>query len=281
MCNFAACNQLFMAFSVLISVYQREKPQYLEQALESLLEQTLLPTEVVIVEDGPLTEELYAVIEAFKTRFAATVSVVLPRNVGLGLALNHGLKECHYPIVARMDSDDICKPRRFEKQLEILRTHKEIDVVGSWIDEFLGTKENIISTRKVPETHQEILHFARYRNPMNHPTVMFRKAVIEAVDSYHDFPLFEDYDLWVRALQHGVSFYNIQESLLWFRLSYEAFRRRGGVHYIKAESRFQKRLYLCGFISLSAFLQNVIIRLTVRLLPNRLRKFIYILRIRK
>ena len=188
-----------MAFSVLISVYQREKPQYLEQALESLLEQTLLPTEVVIVEDGPLTDELYAVIEAFKTRFAATVSVVLPRNVGLGLALNHGLKECHYPIVARMDSDDICKPRRFEKQLEILRTHKEIDVVGSWIDEFLGTKENIISTRKVPETHQEILHFARYRNPMNHPTVMFRKAVIEAVDSYHDFPLFEDYDLWVRA----------------------------------------------------------------------------------
>lgn len=149
-----------MAFSVLISVYQREKPQYLEQALESLLEQTLLPTEVVIVEDGPLTDELYAVIEAFKTRFAATVSVVLPRNVGLGLALNHGLKECHYPIVARMDSDDICKPRRFEKQLEILRTHKEIDVVGSWIDEFLGTKENIISTRKVPETHQEILHFA-------------------------------------------------------------------------------------------------------------------------
>ena len=116
---------------------------------------------------------------------------------------------------------------------------------------------------------------------MNHPTEMFLKAVIEAVDSYHDFPLFEDYDLWVRALQHGVSFYNIQESLLWFRLSYEAFRRRGGVHYIKAESRFQKRLYLCGFISLSAFLQNVIIRLTVRLLPNRLRKFIYILRIRK
>ena len=243
-----------MAFSVLISVYQREKPQYLEQAFESLLEQTLLPTEVIIVEDGPLTDELYAVIEAFKTRFAATISVVLPRNVGLGLALNHGLKECHYSIVARMDSDDICKPRRFEKQLEILRTHKEIDVVGSWIDEFLGTKENIISTRKVPETHQEILHFARYRNPMNHPTVMFRKAVIEA---------------------------NIQERLLWFRLSYEAFRRRGGVHYIKAESRFQKRLYLCGFISLSAFLQNVIIRLTVRLLPNRLRKFIYILRIRK
>ena len=169
-----------MAFSVLISVYQREKPQYLEQALESLLEQTLLPTEVVIVEDGPLTDGLYAVIEAFKTRFAATVSVVLPRNVGLGLALNHGLKECHYPIVARMDSDDICKPRRFEKQLEILRTHKEIDVVGSWIDEFLGTKENIISTRKVPETHQEILHFARYRNPMNHPTVMFCKRVVIA-----------------------------------------------------------------------------------------------------
>ena len=270
-----------MAFSVLISVYQREQPLYLEQALASLLEQTLLPTEVVIVEDGPLTEELHAVIESFKTRFAATVSVVLPHNLGLGLALNHGLKQCHYPIVARMDSDDICKPQRFEKQLEILRTYTDIDIVGSWVDEFLNSTDNLISVRRVPQLQPDILHFARYRNPMNHPTVMFRKAVIEAIDSYHDFPLFEDYDLWVRALQNGAGFYNIQESLLWFRLSYDVFRRRGGIHYVKAEVRFQKRLYRSGFIGLFNFLQNVIIRLAVRLLPNRIRKFIYILRIRK
>ena len=269
-----------MAFSVLISVYQREKPQYLEQALESLLEQTLLPTEVVIVEDGPLTDELYAVIEAFKTRFAATVSVVLPRNVGLGLALNHGLKECHYPIVARMDSDDICKPRRFEKQLEILRTHKEIDVVGSWIDEFLGTKENIISTRKVPETHQEILHFARYRNPMNHPTVMFRKAVIEAVDSYHDFSLFEDYDLWVRMLQQGACFHNLQECLLWFRLNANAFRRRGGWHYIAAEIGFQKTLVRRQFLTPTQALGNIVTRLCVRLLPTFWRRKFYMTQLR-
>ena len=269
-----------MAFSVLISVYQREKPQYLEQALESLLEQTLLPTEVVIVEDGPLTDELYAVIEAFKTRFAATVSVVLPRNVGLGLALNHGLKECHYPIVARMDSDDICKPRRFEKQLEILRTHKEIDIVGSWIDEFLGTKENIISTRKVPETHQEILHFARYRCPLNHPAVVFRKEAIEKVGCYRKVRL-EDYDLWIRALQSGAVFYNLQESLLWFRFSAEAFHRRGGLNYAVKEIGFHYAMYKRGFIGLSTFVWNVVTRLLVRLLPNGLRKKVYISRIHR
>ena len=269
-----------MNFSVLMSVYMREKPHHLEQALDSLLAQTVQPSEVVIVEDGPLTEALHAVIAAFKQRFPTTVSVVLPRNLGLGLALNHGLKQCRFPIIARMDSDDIAMPLRFEKQLEILRTHKEIDVVGSWIDEFFGTKENIISTRKVPETHQEILHFARYRCPLNHPTVVFRKEAIEKVGCYRKVRL-EDYDLWVRALQSGAVFYNLQESLLWFRFSAEAFHRRGGLNYAVKEIGFHYAMYKRGFIGLSTFVWNVVTRLLVRLLPNGLRKKVYISRIHR
>lgn len=270
-----------MNFSVLMSVYVREKPHHLEQALDSLLAQTVQPSEVVIVEDGPLTEALHAVIAAFKQRFPTTVSVVLLRNLGLGLALNHGLKQCRFPIIARMDSDDIAMPLRFEKQLAVLQNHEEIDFVGSWIDEFFGSTDNVISVRKVPEKQQDILHFAHYRNPMNHPTVMFRKAVVEAVHGYCDVQFFEDYDLWARALQAGCCFYNMQESLLWFRLTDESFRRRGGISYIKAEIRFQKRLYRSGFINLFTFLKNVMLRLIVRLLPNRMRRFIYVLSIRK
>ena len=138
-----------MEFSVLISVYQRENPLYLKQALDSLYVQIVPPSEVVIVEDGPLTEGLHAVINAFSTQHPTKI-VRLPHNQGLGKALREGLKHCRFPIVARMDSDDICMPWRFEKQLSIMKNTK-VDIVGSWIDEFSGSKRHVVSTRKVPE----------------------------------------------------------------------------------------------------------------------------------
>ena len=268
-----------MEFSVLISVYQRENPLYLKQALDSLYVQIVPPSEVVIVEDGPLTDGLHTVINAFSTQHPTKI-VRLPHNQGLGKALREGLKHCRFPIVARMDSDDICMSRRFEKQLSIMENTK-VDIVGSWIDEFSGSKKHVVSTRKVPEFQAEILRFARHRNPMNHPTVMFRKQVIEAISSYQDLKLFEDYDLWVRALQAGATFYNLQESLLWFRLSPEAFQRRGGLNYIKKEIRFQRRLHRYGFIGLWNMLQNIFIRSIIRLLPNKIRKYIYIFSIHR
>lgn len=164
-----------MLFSVLLSLYHKESPLFLRQSLTSIFTQTLLPIEVVLVEDGPLTDELYAVIKEFTSQHPELKVISLPTNRGLGKALNEGLKHCSYDLVARMDTDDIAKPDRFEKQLAIFLEHPEIDVVGAWIDEFEGEVSNVLSMRKVPEQHENILRFAKGRCPVNHPVVMFRR----------------------------------------------------------------------------------------------------------
>ena len=139
-----------MSFSVLIAVYNQEQPHFLQQALESLLQQTLLPNEVIVVEDGPLTPALNEVLAHFQRQYKACKRVAKPRQEGLGLALNEGLKHCQHDVVARMDSDDICMPQRFEKQLSYLQIHPEVDVVGSWVAEFSTTPAQVISVRCVP-----------------------------------------------------------------------------------------------------------------------------------
>ena len=198
-----------MLFSVLLSLYHKESPLFLRQSLTSIFTQTLLPIEVVLVEDGPLTDELYAVIKEFTSQHPELKVISLPTNRGLGKALNEGLKHCSYDLVARMDTDDIAKPDRFEKQLAIFLEHPEIDVVGAWIDEFEGEVSNVLSMRKVPEQHENILRFAKGRCPVNHPVVMFRKSAVLKAGGYKHFPLFEDYYLWVRMLMNGARFYNI------------------------------------------------------------------------
>ena len=270
-----------MNFSVLISVYYKEKPEYLEDAINSIFNQTLLPKEVILVEDGKLTDELYAVINILKEKHHEIKTVRLKENQGLGSALNEGLKYCSYDIVARMDSDDISMPNRFRLQIDFLENHPDIDIISGWIDEFYGNKENIISTRKTPEAHNDIVKFSKFRNPINHPAAMFRKKVICDIGGYRAIPFFEDYDLWVRAIASGVQLYNIQQSLLWFRLSDNAFLRRGGIDYAKNEITFQYHLHKIGYIGIINMCSNISIRLIIRLLPNMIRKYIYVFRLRK
>ena len=247
----------------------------MKTSLDSLLTQTLLPNEIILVEDGPLTSELEQVVSDYSSRYPILKVVPLPQNQGLGKALNEGLKYCSYELVARMDTDDIAKPDRFQKQVEVFEKHPEIDVCGAWIDEFEGDIDKIISTRKLPEWHNDIATYAKKRNPINHPVVMFKKSAVVKAGSYQHFPLFEDYYLWVRMLMNGAKFYNIQESLLWFRFSPEMFKRRGGWGYAMKELKFQKTLRRMGFISTSVYLKNVAIRLTTRIIPNNWRSFIY------
>ena len=270
-----------MDFSVLISVYYKEKPEYLEDAINSIFNQTLLPKEVILVEDGKLTDELYTIINKLKEKYHEIKTVSLNENQGLGPALNEGLKYCSYDIVARMDSDDISMPNRFKIQTDFLEKHPNIDIISGWIEEFYGKKENIISTRKTPEKHNDIVKFGRLRNPINHPAAMFRKRVICNIGGYRAKPFFEDYDLWVRAIISGVHLYNIQQSLLWFRLSDNAFLRRGGIDYAKDEIRFQQNLHKVGYISNINMYCNILIRLMIRLLPNMIRKYIYVFKLRK
>ncbi|WP_297900693.1 glycosyltransferase [uncultured Parabacteroides sp.] len=263
------------SFSVLLSLYHKESALFLRQSLESIFTQTLSSAEVILVEDGPLTDELYAVVRDFEDLHPELKVILLPTNQGLGKALNEGLKYCSYDIVARMDTDDIAKPDRFEKQLSIFREYPEVDVVGAWIDEFEGEVSNVLSVRKVPEWHGKIFLFAKRRNPVNHPVVMFRRSAVLKAGGYKHFPLFEDYYLWVRMLMDGARFYNIQESLLFFRSSPDMFKRRGGWRYALTEVRLQMLFYRMNFINLFSLLRNICIRLITRLLPNDFRSLLY------
>lgn len=262
-------------FSVLLSVYWKEQPAYLQQSLDSIFTQTLMPDEVVLVKDGLLTEELDEVIEDYCRKYPILKIVPLVQNQGLGKALNEGLKHCSYDLVARMDTDDIAKPNRFEKQVKVFEEHPELDVVGAWIEEFEGEVKNITSIRKLPESSIAIRKYAKLRNPINHPVVMFRKNAVIAAGSYQHFPLFEDYYLWVRMLLNGAQFYNIQESLLYFRLSPDMFKRRGGWKYAQDEFKFQCKLLSLGFIGYFQFMKNASIRFISRMIPNEVRGLLY------
>ncbi|MBS5552457.1 MAG: glycosyltransferase [Bacteroides sp.] len=270
-----------MTFSVLLSIYKKEHPTHLKQSLDSLFAQTLLPTEVVLVKDGPLTPELDSVIAEYVQKYPVIKLVPLAQNGGLGKALNEGLKHCSFDLIARMDTDDIAKPMRFEKQVEVFRLHPEVDICSAWIDEFEEDTSHILSCRKLPEHHKEIAKYAKSRCPLNHPVVMFRKKAVTDAGGYLHFPLLEDYFLWVRMLMNGCKFYNIQESLLYFRTSPDMFKRRGGWIYAMNEIRFQLMLHRMHFTSLALCLKNISVRFVVRLIPNGIRKFIYQRMLRK
>lgn len=265
-----------MKFSVLMSVYIQEQAVCLDMALESILvKQTVKPTELVLVADGLLTDELYAIIYKYKGLFENLHLIQLPKNVGLGKALNEGLRYCSYEWVARMDSDDISTPNRFEKQIDCVDKNPDIQVVGSWISEFVETPNDIVSVKKVPETQHEIYIYAQGRNPMNHPVVFFKKSEVLRVGGYEHCPMFEDYWLWVRLLKNRVQFYNIQESLLLFRANNLMYERRGGWDYVRYEYRFFNKARHIQFITTFIFFKNLMIRLGFRLVPNKIRALLY------
>lgn len=264
-----------MPFSVILSIYYKESPLFLRESLDSLFSQTVCPDEVILVKDGPIGDELDNVIDSYVTRYPYLKVLSLVTNRGLGKALNEGLKYCSHELVARMDTDDIAMPERFEKQLAVFKKHPDIDVVGAWIDEFENDISSVRSVRKLPEHQCDILTFAKRRNPINHPVVMFRKSAVLAAGGYQHFPLFEDYYLWIRMLINGAKFYNIQESLLYFRFSSEMFKRRGGWKYAMNEFRFQWMMRKLHFISILEFIQNVFVRFLTRIVPNFLREIMY------
>ena len=264
-----------MRFSVLLSVYYKESYSAFCKSLDSIFTQTTCPDEVILVEDGLLGSDLNDIISEYSAKYPTLKIIPLPTNQGLGKALNEGLKHCSYDIVARMDTDDIAKPDRFEKQLAVFEKYLDIDVVGAWIDEFEDDISEVKSVRKLPELPDDIRQFAKRRNPINHPVVMFRKSAVLAAGGYQHFPLFEDYYLWIRMLMNGAKFYNIQESLLYFRFSPEMFKRRGGWRYVISELHFLQKMRQMHFISFSEFMQNLFVRFSIRLIPNSLRAIVY------
>lgn len=272
-----------ISFSVLISVYKKEKAEYLKQALQSVINQTLKPKEIVIVKDGLLTEELDECIENFQRQHPKLFKILtFKKNRGLGLALRDGLKACKYEYIARMDSDDISKLDRFEKQFNYLQEHPETALLGTWITEFSKDENKPDTVTKLPCRHQEIMKFAKSRNPFRHMTVIYKKQAVINSGNYRDFLWFEDYDLWIRMLQKGYITANIPEYLVNVRADKSMFARRGGWQYLKQDLRFQKYLKEIDFISYKKYISNMIIRATVRIIPNKIRTLFYakILRIK-
>lgn len=264
-----------MKFSVLLSVYKKEQPAYLQQSLDSLFNQTLLPNEVILVKDGPLTNELEEVIGRYTQMYPTLKVVSLLENQGLGKALNEGLKHCSYELVARMDTDDISLSDRFELQVKAFSDHPDVAVVGGWIDEFSSSPSIIEGSRRLPENYNEISRFAKSKNPLNHVTVMFRRFAVEDTGGYEDFYLLEDYWLWVRMLKQKYRFYNIQRTLVLVRGGVAMTARRGGFKYACSEIALFKRMRQMGLIGFPTYLKNIVIRVSVRLMPNFLRAFIY------
>ncbi|MEH6305227.1 glycosyltransferase [Olivibacter sp. CPCC 100613] len=271
-----------MNFSVLMSVYNRDKASYLNLALESLLNQSVRPSEIVLIKDGPLTSSLEQCLRMYQQRCPGLFKIVsLEINKGLGAALHKGLQYCSNSLIARMDADDQCYFHRFEKQLAVMRADPAVAVLGTSIEEFRQHPGDLKQYRRLPQNSEDIRQYARYRNPMNHPSVMFRKEAVLAVGSYQDMPLFEDYYLWVRLLLAGYKFQNLPDTLLYFRIGNDMIGRRSGIQYVKKEYHFLKSIKQLGFINQKEYFISLFTKQPLRLLPKRILVYLYKFLLRK
>ena len=264
-------------FSVLISVYNKEKPDFLEKALDSICNQTLKPDEVVLVKDGMLTQELEKVIDREQDKFIEHnidfVCVQLDKNMGLGIALQKGLEKCSYDYVARMDGDDIATDTRFEYQLKYMKEQKDISVLGGYIDEF-GVEGEIIRTKTMPLEYKNLYRYGKYRNPLNHMTVLFRKKDVTDVGGYKPLKGLEDYYLWCRMLAGGYKIANIDKVLVHARLgNFE--NRRGGLEYFKTYIRLRILQRKLNYTNVFEFILGLTVTAMVTLSPRNVRAGLY------
>lgn len=259
-----------------MSVYKNDNVSFFEDAIESLLQQSYLPSEIIIVADGPVSLEIEDLLCKYEDKEIFKI-IRLQQNKGLANALNIGISKASYEFVARMDSDDICFENRFEKQIEFI-VKQNLDIIGAQIVEFGNDIQDIVSVRKVPLQHDEMIKFMKVRSPFSHPTILFRKEVHTALNGY-DVKIFpEDYDFFVRAYLKGFKFGNVNDNLLWFRLGSDrskAIRRRWGLDYAKNEMKLYRKFLNLGFFNYSEFLKVICFKIPLRIMPFGVYKLIY------
>lgn len=269
-------NGKFPAFSVLMSVYKKEEPAFLDKALESIENQTRQPDQIVLVEDGPVTIELNDVIKKHSNEFSSKYDVVkLPYNRGLGLALQTGVKHCRNEWIARMDSDDISVPNRFELQLKAVAKNPQLAIVGGQIDEFAVEISNVIGKRSVPTKQEDIYQFIKWRSPFNHPTVMLNKSAITEVGSYKANGKLEDYFLWSKVIIAEYPVLNLPEVLVHMRVDRGMYGRRGEWKNLKHIFKLRKLLHQGKLISKQEELMGDFVMVANILVPSKLREAIY------
>ncbi len=266
----------FENYSVLMSVYAKENAEWFKQSIDSMLNQTIKTNDFVIVKDGKLTEKLEEIISEYEMKYPDIFHVIsLPENVGLGLALREGINHCQNELIARMDSDDIAQKNRIEKQLLKFRENTALSIVGSHIGEFIDTIDNIQAYRLLPETQEEIKLYAKKRNPFGHPSVMLKKSEVLAAGNYRSYYLCEDYDLWIRMIEHDAICYNIQEPLVYMRIGEDFYQRRGGIKYLTSILKFKTEQYHKGFYTLRDYVISSGAHIVICLLPNKCRDLFY------
>jgi len=265
-------------FSVLTSVYKNDKLEFVREALDSLLvHQTLKPFEIVLVQDGPVSEELSELLREYEHKYLAVMHIIrLNINGGLGNALRCGVENAKYDIIARMDSDDIAAPMRFEKQMNYLEAHPECSIVGGQITEFIESPDNIVGKREVPCDNDAIYQYMRSRCALNHPTVMFRKKAVLDAGNYQDWFWNEDYYMWIRMMEQGCVFANLPDVLVNMRSGIDQYGRRGGMKYFKSEIGIKKLMLEKGMITRKEYIVNYIQRFIIQLmLPNSVRGWVF------
>jgi len=263
-----------MGFSVLMSVYKKERPAYLAEALESMINQTLQADEILLIKDGSLTPELEDVIAEYQKKIPQLTTYQFEENVQLGRALAKGVELCHNELIARMDTDDVALPERFERQYQYMIEHADVAACGGWLQEFndAGTYSKV---KEMPSSHEELMAYGRYRNPLNHMTVMFRKSEILKVGNYQHFPLLEDYALWSRLLSGGGKIANLPEVLVYMRTNDGMYERRGGSDYFRQYVKLRKEQKKLGLLKNVEYIVALMLTAGMTLQPSGFRRMFY------
>ena len=263
-------------FSVVMSVYKNDDPVHFRRALDSIINQTVVPSEIILVVDGPVPMGIMKSVTEYQNKHRFLKPIFLEENQGLGNALKIAVENASNELVARMDSDDISVPDRFEKQLMQFKNDKQLSIVGGHITEFIGEENHIVGRRVVPTEHEDIERYLRSRCPFNHVTVMFRKSSVLQSGNYREWFWNEDYYLWVRMYEAGCRFSNIDATLVNVRVGPDMYRRRGGLRYFRSETALQRYMLRKRLIRFDQYVCNVTVRFVLQVLtPSRLRGHIF------
>lgn len=263
-------------YSVCMSVYRNDHPEHFRLALDSMINQSFPPQEVVVVQDGTVPQAISDILMEYTNLYTYFFVVTLDKNMGQGTARRIGLEHCHCDYIAIMDADDLALPNRMELQMNFLVENPQVDVLGGQIAEFIDVPENIVGYRQVPLTDNELKAYLKVRCPFNQMTVTFKKQSVLNAGSYQHWHYNEDYYLWIRMFLKGAVFANLSNELVRVRVGKEMYGRRGGWRYFKSEAKLQKYMLDHHVISFFRFMYNVIVRLIVQvLMTNGMRGFVF------
>ena len=263
-------------YSVLMSVYDKELPENLNQSLESMLMQTYPPSDFVLVCDGKLTNELNIIVKSFQNEYKQIFRIVrIDENVGVGKAMNKGIKACRCDYIVRMDSDDVSLPDRCIKEMLLFAVMPELDMVGSFVEEFDDETDETVAIKKVPLLQKDIESFCKRRNPFNRQTLAFRKSKAIEAGGYSDLKLCEDYEFAARMLANGAKGQNIPEVLVRYRVDSSTSEIRKSWRLTKAFIAVRWMIFTDGFIGFRDFFTPCIMQLMLFLLPMRFTRWVY------